>query len=227
MKKNTTKPKSKQAKAETSTKPVLVCLLLDRSGSMANCIDETIGAFNGYIEQLKKQQPKSTRFSLTTFDSVSTDVINDAAKLEDVEPLTKETFKPRGNTPLYDAMGKAIQDAQAKAGKKFKVLFVSQTDGQENCSSDWTAITIKDLISRREREDGWTFAHIGTGADGWAQGQRMYAGTRSVGNVLRSRHGASGQSMASLATATMAYTCSVDADHGTVKDLFKQEKEDK
>lgn len=203
-----------------SNKPVLICLLLDRSGSMIQCLLETIGGFNGYLAQLKKKQPKSTRFTLVQFDTVGVDTIHDAVPLGEVMELTKENFVPRGGTPLYDATGRTIQSAMAKAGKDYKVLFVTQTDGHENASSEWTLGTIQELIKRRETEDGWTFAHIGTGTNGWLAGTRMYHGTQSMNNVLRTSGAKMGRSMNMLANATITYTSSTSSATSTIKNLF-------
>jgi uncharacterized protein YegL len=214
------KKKTSPSKTKTSTKPVLVCLLLDRSGSMASCQAETISGFNAYLKALKENQPGTTRFTLTQFDSQGIDRVHDAVPLGSVNPLNDRNYQPRGGTPLFDAMGKTINAAKAKAGSRYKVLFVSQTDGDENSSHEWTLSTINQLIKDREA-DGWTFAHIGTGIQGWAQGGRMYAGTCSASNVMHTRGAKMGQSLGVvLAEATLNYSASVASDTATMKTLF-------
>ncbi|HYE78349.1 MAG TPA: hypothetical protein VEI97_10205, partial [bacterium] len=46
-----------------------VAVLLDRSGSMAARKEETIGAFNGYVAGLEKDDAVDARLTLTQFDS--------------------------------------------------------------------------------------------------------------------------------------------------------------
>lgn len=177
--KTKTKPASKPV---DSNKPTLVCLLLDRSGSMASCKQEVIGGFNAYVDGLKDE--KDMRFTLTQFDSGGIDILHDAVPVNRVAKMTDKTYQPRGNTPLYDAMGKTIRAAQQKAGDKYKVLFVTQTDGQENASSEWNHQSIRELIKSMEDKEHWTFVYLGMGLMGWNQMRDLSHGTQSVGNVM-------------------------------------------
>ena len=179
------KTKTKRTtKSKTTTKPTLVAFLLDRSGSMETCRAETISGFNGYLDELNKKK-NTLRFTLTQFDSISVDLLYDAVLLKDVDKLTTKTYVPRGNTPLYDAMGVTIRATEKKAGEKYDVLFVVLTDGLENASSDWDQAKINQLIKDKEKET-WTFAYIGVGPHGWAASNTISAGTISAHNVMRS-----------------------------------------
>lgn len=217
------KTKSKASKAKkksTGTRPTLVAFLLDRSGSMASCQQETISGFNGYLDGLKGDM----RFTLTQFDSQGIDIIHDAVPLKEVKKLTSETYVPRGGTPLYDAIGKTVRATEEKS-KGCNVLFVTLTDGEENSSSEWNKDTIQNLIKEMEGK-GWTFAHIGVGVDGFAATQSYSVGTQSASNVLRSAQNDSKGRFRSLAKATMMY-CSASADAGamavgTVNKLWEQ-----
>ena len=75
-----------------------VHVVLDRSGSMQSIKDDTIGAFNSYVETLAKDSPKS-KLSLTIFDSQSIDTIVNDVPLADVKPLDGDTYQPRASTP--------------------------------------------------------------------------------------------------------------------------------
>lgn len=151
---------------------------------MQTCATETISGFNGFVETLKKGETGKNRFTLTQFDSQGIDVLHDAVPLAKVMKLDSETFKPRGNTPLHDAIGRTIKATEKQAGAKYKVLFVTLTDGMENASSEWNDVSIKNLIKEKEDKDKWTFAHIGVGVGGWAATNKLAQGTQSVSNFV-------------------------------------------
>lgn len=198
--------KAKPIKANGQT---LVAFLLDRTGSMESIKQETIGGFNGYLDELlKKPESKDIKFHFTQFDTIGIDVVHDMIPLAKVDRLTKETFKPRANTPLYDAIGKTIRNIEGKANG-FKVLFVTLTDGQENSSSEWTQESIRDLIKQKEENDKWTFSYIGIGPDAWEANRALAVGTQGVNNVLRSSKGNAQKVYARMARASMNVVCSV------------------
>lgn len=196
--------KKTKTKQTTTNKPTLVAFLLDRTGSMSACRDETIKGFNGYIKGLR-EDGSNMRFTLTQFDSIDIDIVHDAVPLGEVKMLNEETYEPRAQTPLYDAIGKTVRATEAKAGEKYKVLFVTLTDGQENASSEWTRQTINDLIKEKEEKDHWTFAHIGVGANGWAAAQAYSVGTRSFSNVLKTDHKNTAQDYHKLGKRSVMY----------------------
>lgn len=155
---------------------------------MASVKQETIGGFNGYLDELvKKPESRQIRFHFTQFDTVSIDCLCDCVPLSGVAKLNEETYLPRGGTPLYDAIGKTIRSIQDKANGD-KVLFVTLTDGEENSSSEWKQSTIQALIKEKEAS-GWTFSYIGVGPDAWAANERLAAGTIGASNVLRATVG--------------------------------------
>ena len=186
-------------------KPTLVCFLLDRSASMGGCRDETISGFNAYIQKMRDEMPDAARFSMMQFDSMGFEMMHDKVKLADVKDLSLETYKPRANTPLYDAMGLFIHNNRSPKYSGYKVVFVSLTDGQENASSEWTLERIQALIKEMEDVHKWTFAHIGVGVQGWGAGATMYSGTRSSANVAKSSYKGTKDMYASLAANTVRH----------------------
>ena len=90
-----------------------ITFLLDRSGSMESCWDDVLGGFNAFI----KDQDSNATMTLVQFDHEYT-VPYENLKMSEVQPLTRETYKPRGSTALLDALGYmgANQDAFAEAG---------------------------------------------------------------------------------------------------------------
>lgn len=197
-------------KSEPKNKPTLVAFLLDRSGSMKACQDETISGFNAYVDQLEKDQTDGARFTLTQFDTQGIDIVHNAVPLKKVARLDQKTYVPRGGTPLYDALGRTINATMKQAGTKFKVLFVTLTDGEENSSREFDLEQIQKLIKEMEDKYAWTFAHIGVGAEGWAATRKYAFGTQSVTNVLHidrenvhaTMRQAGGQSVSYMASMT-------------------------
>jgi uncharacterized protein YegL len=216
----------KKTKTETKSgnQPTLVAFLLDRSGSMESCAQETIKGFNGYIDELAKGDKSGSVFTLTQFDSQGIDIVHDAVKLGNVDHLNTRTFVPRGGTPLYDAIGKTIRATQEKAGKKFKVLFVTLTDGMENASSEWNSTTIKALMKKQEDDHHWTFAHIGVGLAGWAAADHLAQGTRSISNVSKVSGKNAGKAFMATATASLRYMSSGISGQSVCSNLYSQDE---
>jgi Mg-chelatase subunit ChlD len=137
--------------------------ILDRSGSMESCRDDTIGGFNSF---LRDQQTLGGTLSLIQFDH-EYQVTYASKPIGDVEPLTSETFQPRGSTALLDAIGRTIKEATAATPS-----VVILTDGQENASREYTKAHIKDLIEQKTK-DGWTFAYLGANQDAFAEADSL------------------------------------------------------
>lgn len=196
------KTKTQKGKGKVGDK-TLVVLLLDRTGSMLDVKQETIGGFNGYVDELvKKPESKDIRFTFVQFDTVSIDTLHKAVPLEKVLRLSDGTYQPRAGTNLYDAIGQTIQDVHKKA--EGKVLFVVLTDGQENSSSKFTYDSVRALIKEKEDKDKWTFSYIGVGPDAWKANERLSVGTQGASNVLRATRGKNTRSAYGLmASATM------------------------
>jgi len=139
--------------------------ILDRSGSMEMCINDTIGGFNAFV---REQAPKST-MSLYMFDN-SFDIVYQNKKIKDVEKLTTKTFRPRGGTALLDAIGKTIEHIdstnQQQWGDIDEVgnIVVILTDGDENSSVLHTNSDINNLIASRKAQ-GWKFVFLGANQD--------------------------------------------------------------
>ena len=137
--------------------------LLDRSGSMESCCDDTIGGFNSFV---KDQAVIGGKLTLIQFDHEILTTYTDV-ELKDVVPLTTETFKPRGSTALLDAIGATI-----KSPKCTHPVVIILTDGQENSSTKFTKAHIKDLIEQKTK-DGWTFMYLGANQDAFAEAGSM------------------------------------------------------
>ncbi len=159
----------------STTAPVHVFFVLDRSGSMGQIESDVIGGFNSFVADQRREAGECL-LTLIQFDSQDPrEVVFDATNIGDVPPLDGSRFMPRGMTPLYDAMGHAIADATIRAEKRAsagevpeEILFVTFTDGLENASCEYDREKVFELIRKRE-ESGWTFAYLGANQDAYGE----------------------------------------------------------
>lgn len=220
MAKKVVKKVAKKVKKKTVTKnkEVNIVFVLDRSGSMAVCLDGTISGFNEYITKLKNDKFKYV-FSLVTFDTVSRDVMYSQVPIEKVEKLTDKTFIPRGGTPLLDTIGKTINDNCASKD----LLFIIMTDGEENASKEFTKENIKALIAGREKQ-GWTFVYLGANQDAWQVGESFGA---KAGNIATYSSSNKGTTKAFTHLAKMSNNRGEELQRGiATTDCFYQNKKD-
>jgi Mg-chelatase subunit ChlD len=146
-------------------------ILLDRSGSMEACRDSTIGAVNEYVNSLRSNPEISVRLSLSLFDSESLDLVFDRQKPRDIAPLTKETFVPRGMTPLNDSIAKTARAMEASPMREEeRVAFVIVTDGLENASREYSREAVRKLLERLQTEKNWLVLYLGANQDAFAEG---------------------------------------------------------
>jgi hypothetical protein len=171
-----------------TTTDLHIYFVLDRSGSMESMASDVVGGFNGFLAD-QQSDGADALMTLIQFDSNdSHEVLADALPIAKVAPLTRETFAPRGGTPLYDAMGHAITDATIRIEKRHaagepaeSVLFVTFTDGEENQSVEYSRERLFDLVKKHEQE-GWTFVYLGANQDSYAEGGRVGFSAMSTQN---------------------------------------------
>jgi hypothetical protein len=181
---------------------VHVGIVLDRSGSMEDCRADAIGAVNSYLRQVKDDKEQNASVSLIIFDSQGIDVIRDRVPIASCAELGSEEYQPRAQTPLLDAVGHgaALLDKREEPGER--TVLAIMTDGQENASREYTKETIKALLDRKQKEEGWLVLYLGAGHDAWDQASAMglYAGNVAA---FSKRHVMA--SMASVATRARRY----------------------
>jgi len=185
-----------------------VTFLLDRTGSMESIRDDTIGAFNTYLGELRADGAGEISFTLITFDSWSLDKVYTAVAPKDAKNLTRESYVPRASTPLIDAACKTIKAVEklVKDGgnPKDKVVICIQTDGQENCSTEFTWDILNALIKEKIK-DGWQFNFLGCGIDAYAQGAKMGIPHMSTMSYDRMDFGATQSAYRSMGQTTRLY----------------------
>jgi len=150
-------------------------VVLDRSGSMSNCVYQTIDALNGYLIGLQKENTEGV-VTVSLFDSQSIDIGVDKVRIKDLSPLDYSFLTPRASTPLYDAIGAGIYEhSHYDATKEDKKVLVIVTDGYENASREYTGEAIKKLVEEKE-EAGWLIVYLGSDHDIYKQTKMMGIG---------------------------------------------------
>jgi hypothetical protein len=157
--------------------PVDVSILLDRSGSMQGLEGDVVGGINGFLGDQRDGEGDCT-VTLAQFDSDDPyEVLVGAQPIGQVADLTTDQYRPRGATPLLDAIGALLDDAERRLGDgpangTVDPVIVVFTDGLENVSR---RITRADLFGRigRLREAGWTFVFLGANQDSYLEAGRL------------------------------------------------------
>jgi uncharacterized protein YegL len=148
-------------------------LIVDKSGSMSDCIENTI---NGVNEQVKKITDLQKEFSeqeltigLTTFNHEVYHHFFQSPPVA-VRKISTETYQTSGTTALLDAIGMTattIEKEMKMHEHKIPttVVIVILTDGYENSSRLFKLEDIRNLISRLEETGNWTFSFLGATLD--------------------------------------------------------------
>ena len=143
--------------------------ILDRSGSMAGLVEDTIGGFNSMIEKQKKEEGECL-VSLVLFDDRQ-EVLYDRIPIEKVPVLTDKEYYARGCTALLDAMGGAIHHIgnvhkyAREEDVPEKTVFVITTDGLENASRVYSADKVREMVRHEQDKYGWEFLFLGANID--------------------------------------------------------------
>jgi hypothetical protein len=145
-------------------------LIVDKSGSMSDCIENTINGFNEQVERIKINQlefeGEEITIGLSSFNHEVNHHYFDANPIN-LEPLNDRMYRPDGCTALLDAIGKSITEIEKRMDGKIPTtaVIVIITDGYENASRFFTLAKVKAMISRLEESGKWTFSFIGATLD--------------------------------------------------------------
>ncbi len=142
-----------------------ITVILDRSGSMDEIRDDTVGGINAFLAG-QKGEPGEATLTLVQFDTQDPyAVVWHFRPIEKVPAMTRESYVPRGGTPLLDALGRGINDIEASvarldaAERPEKVVVAVITDGQENASREFRKQQIEEMILKKQAS-GWEFVFL-------------------------------------------------------------------
>lgn len=166
--KQTEQTKQTETPLPEGTKRVHNLIILDESGSMISIYDAALSGVNETLQTIRgaqKEHPNQQHFvSLITFDSSHYNSIYSNTPAEKAVDITKEQYHPDACTPLYDAMGRAINELRSHVEEEDVVLVTVITDGYENASREFNCKTIRSLVEALKQQ-GWVFTYIGANQD--------------------------------------------------------------
>ncbi len=153
----------------------IICVI-DNSGSMGMVRSDAIGGFNSFIEAQRKVEGEAV-VSIYLFNDTLTQVA-DSVDVQDVTLLSTDNYITNGLTAMNDALGYTIDKVgQRITGMKrkdrpSKVIFCILTDGQENCSKEFTTTHIKNMVTHRRKNFDWEFVFLAANQDAFVTGEK-------------------------------------------------------
>ena len=202
-----------------------IVFILDRSGSMAGLVDDTIGGFNSMIRR-QKDEAGQAYVSTVLFDNY-TEVIHDRLDIRKIRPLTRKEYYVRGCTALLDAVGQSIRHIgnvhkyAREEDRPGKTLSIITTDGMENASREYTYERVRKMIEHQREKYGWEFLFLGANMDAAREAARFGIEEDRAANYHADRQGT-----AVIYEAMSEAVCSVRADRPMSADWKRRVDED-
>lgn len=143
-------------------------VILDKSGSMHDIRQAAINGFNetlGSIQAAQKKYYETQEHYLTfvTFCGCGVEYVYDNVMVNKARKITSDDYTPCCYTPLYDAIGLTLTKMKKiiKEDEDSTAIVTIITDGEENSSEEYSLPQVQALIYSL-KEEGWTFAYMGT-----------------------------------------------------------------
>jgi uncharacterized protein YegL len=159
----------------------LIRMLVDRSGSMQSVQSATVAGINEYIT-IQKNAPGDGHIKVVQFDEnegkFTYDTILDK-HLSEATLITPDQFQPRGMTPLFDAMGRTINELgdelrhMSEDERPSRILVCVVTDGENNASKEYRATQIKEMVGHQREKYNWQFTYVGANQDAFLVGDSI------------------------------------------------------
>ena len=160
--------KNEPEKKGNSIQRVFNLIILDESGSMSKISEQAVSGLNETFQTIinaqKEHQEQQHFISFVTFNSTKIRSVMDCQAVDGDKKLKWKDYHPDDCTPLFDAMGKSLNDLKNHVSDEDVVLVTIITDGYENASKEFDGRDIKKLVAELKAK-GWVFAYIGTNQD--------------------------------------------------------------
>lgn len=189
--------------------------VLDESGSMHGCEADTIGGFNGLIDELRAAGGEVKVTAICFSHDVRT--VLDCVDVKDVRPLTEKDYRPSGGTALLDAVGSTIDAVGLRLSntpedeRPEKVLFAITTDGEENASRGYTLESVKNKVKHQSEKYSWEFLFFGANIDAFGAADGIGVGADRTHQYCSSNE--------------MVLGCMIELDE-RIKDYYRKEREE-
>lgn len=213
-------------------------ILLDRSGSMESCRDVTIDAFNEYVSNLASDSNIDAAISLSLFDgqgvenTLDLQLVHNGINVKTMPKLTRETYVPRGNTPLNDAIGRTVARMDGEWHRpNERIALVIITDGYENASTEYNTTAIKKLLDSCKQDKNWLIVYLGANQDAFQEGSVRGVSAMNTMNYapqhVKAAMRATARSHASFAASGSAHAQSVGFSQEEREEAMGTKKEDR
>jgi len=152
-------------------------VIVDKSGSMYNVINDTIGGFNTFLDVHQKLQGEA-KLTLVLFDTTYK-VVHNGLDIQKVPKLDNSSYDTGGMTALLDAVGKTIDEVGKRLSETSeeerpqKVIFMIITDGEENSSKEYDLQQIKEKTKHQQDVYKWDFIFMGANQDAWSNARDL------------------------------------------------------
>ena len=195
---------------ESTKSPTHFYFLLDRSGSMERVRGDIVQGLNDYVSQQRRDlsvdEMQMSYLTLVQFDGNDAHEVHlHKVRLGNVKEFGLQDFKPRGSTPLYDAIVKMIGRAERVEETENKVVII-MTDGEENASLLNDRSSVSKLV-KKKTEEGWMFVFLGANIEAFDEADKVGIVSSNVQNFVQDSTGIS-RAFTSLAKASSAYVLS-------------------
>ena len=149
-----------------------VVFIIDKSGSMHGLEDDTIGGFNSFLDNQRKEN-ENCNISTVLFSS-SQKILHSHENISNIKDLTSKDYIASGTTALLDALGDSINNMEEYISDKkdINVMYIIITDGKENSSRRFNYSSIKNMVSAK-KELGWKFIFLASNFDAWGEGKEL------------------------------------------------------
>jgi hypothetical protein len=191
----------------------LISVVLDRSGSMASIRFDMEGGFDSFIREQRACMSDEVRVNLYQFDHEHETVYENRALYH----VPRLSLIPRGNTALYDAMGRTINNvghhlAQLPENERpARVVFLIITDGGENASQEFKQAQVAEMVKHQQEKYNWKFIFLGANQDSFLVAHALNIPQVATMNFAANAVGT--QSLyASVASNMRSYRTSNNAD---------------
>lgn len=160
-----------------------ITAILDRSGSMAGLVEETVAAYNRWLADLKvASRGQDTIFTLKLFDDEHLYPHRDIP-IRNAKKLTSKVYFARGMTALFDALGQEADYLKGIVKKKDRAILLCMTDGHENASHEYDRSRLSRVLGAIEEAPNFSIQFIGANMNAQAVG--MHIGLRHQHGVTR------------------------------------------
>lgn len=155
-----------------------IAFILDRSGSMETIADDMNGGIRTILKDEAKRSAQEGKLVLVDVTLFDYEVLHTQQSVS-IE-AADATIVPRGQTALYDAVGKTLVSLNRRLNHELpeeerpsRVLVIIVTDGLDNASTEWSAGSVAVLVEKATRRHRWEFLFLAANIDAQEVGESI------------------------------------------------------